>query len=250
MFWLGLCAVAGVGACFGLWSVVLADGVRCRTEGYPNAREAVVCPAYIGNRAWFSLPFLRLFPGSPDRATMFGIVLIGAIVWMYTWWLYWHLDTRLGVWAWNTVFASWLVFLGVLDYRWRILPIELMVGAGIIGLLVRWLAFGDPLLPLLQGMVFMAAFFGIQTWLSRGQWLGAGDPVMAGMMGAVLGWPVVMSSVYFTYMAVVPLLFLQMARVGTIRRVRWPFGPLLAFGGIASLRYGELLYRFFLHSFG
>lgn len=250
MFWLGLFAALGVGACFGLWSIVLADGLRCRTDGYPDAREAVVCPAYFGNRAWFSLPFGRLAPGAPDRWATAGMMMIGALAWGFTWWMYWHVEASLATWAWNTLFASWLLFLGVLDYRWRILPIELMMGAGFVGFLVRWLGFDDPVVSLVKGALFMGGFFGLQTWLSRGQWLGAGDPVMAAMIGVMIGWPVAMSSVYFTYMAVIPLLLIQVIRVGAVRRVRWPFGPLLAFGGIISLRYGEMLYRFFLYSFG
>lgn len=245
MFWLGLLASAVVGWCFGVWSVVLADGLRCRSEGYPNAQEAAVCPVYDQKHAWWSFPWERLvYPGS-DRRARWVIALAGAASWVYTWSMYWLQDSRPTLWALNTVFCSWLVFLAVLDYRWRILPVELMIGAGIIGALLRGVLLGDSLLVLAVGALSMGAFFGVQTWISRGRWLGGGDPVMAAMIGGYVGWPLAATSVYLTYMAVIPLLIWQIGRFQVIRRVRWPFGPLLAIGGILSLALGPSLVRFF-----
>ncbi len=245
MFWIGLLASAVVGCCFGVWSVVLADGLRCRSEGYPSAQEAAVCPVYDQKQAWWSFPWAQLLRPGSDRLARWVIALAGGASWMYTWSLYWLQDSRPTLWVLNTLFCSWLVFLAVLDYRWRILPIELMVGAGLVGVLLRVFLLGDPLMPLVIGAGSMGVFFGLQTWISKGRWLGSGDPVMAAMIGGYIGWPLAATSVYITYMAVIPLLVLQAVRFQAIRRVRWPFGPLLAIGGVFSLTLGAPLAHFF-----
>ncbi len=248
MFWLGLLASAVVGWCFGVWCVALADGLRCRSEGYPSSEEARVCPRYDHRSAWFAFPWAMLVQPGNERWSRWGIALAGGASWVYVWGLYWFQDGRLFAWILNTLFCSWLLFLAVLDYRWRILPVELMIGAGVVGMLLRVLLLGDSFMALLLGALSMGLFFGAQSWLSKGRWLGSGDPVMAAMIGAYLGWPFAAVSVYITYMAVLPLLLVQLIRFQAIRRVRWPFGPLLAIGGALTLSLGMPISRFFLEA--
>lgn len=244
MFWLGLVASIGIGGVLGLWFLTLVDGVRCRLEGIPDARELKLVPAFERTEHWSHLPWERLRGGVHGVGFARAAVLVGALVWGITWTAFWFRSGSVLEWLWNTAFFSGLFFVALLDARWRILPVEPMVGAGLIFGIVRIVALGGSVFSFLLGALAMAVFFGVQSYASRGRWLGSGDPVLAVAIGMALGWPLAPVAIYATYLAVIPLLLIQYARVRTFRRVRWPFGPLLAFGALVSWLYGMPIWMF------
>lgn len=247
MFWAGLLVSGAFGACLGLWFVTLVDWVRCHAVGVPDVREARTCPVFVGPYAWARIPWDHLAAAHPER--LFSLIsgFFGAIVWMIPWFLFWTRDAMFFAWAWNVLFLSGLLFVALLDARWRILPIEPLLAAGILFGGGR-LLLGASLPSVLFGAGILAVFFGLQSWLSRGRWLGSGDPVLALAIGAALGWPRAAVAVYATYLAVIPLLLIQCVRFKTWRRVRWPFGPLLAIGATIALVQGEMIWRWLMGS--
>lgn len=233
MMWLGILASACLGGCLGIWFLTLVDGLRCRMIGVPDARETKIYPAFQHPAAWWHLPFERLALTHPDRWFARLGMLAGAGLWIVTWLVFWMKDASIAAWLWNTAFLSALLFAALLDARWRVLPVEPMIYAGILFGLTR-IALGGSAISMIQGLVVMGVFFGLQSFLSRGRWLGSGDPILAMAIGMALGWPRAVIVIYVTYLAVIPLLLFQWMRVGTVRHVRWPFGPLLAIGAFVA----------------
>lgn len=147
------------------------------------------------------------------------------------------------------LFALTLVFLAVFDWRWKVLPIEFMIGAAMLfggwnGLMT------NSLQPLALGAAFGAIFLGLQVLLSGGKWMGAGDPWLGALLGAGLGWPNVGVGMYLTYLIGGFLVFILLL-IGVVkRRSRIPFAPLLAIGGISALWFGEAIGLWFARALG
>lgn len=146
-------------------------------------------------------------------------------------------------------FALTLVFLAVFDWRWKLLPIEFMIGATI--LFGGWSALTNgSLQPFIFGIAFGAVFLGLQVLLSRGKWMGAGDPWLGALLGAGLGWPNVGVGMYLTYLIGGFLVFVLLL-IGLVKRQsRIPFAPLLAIGGISALWFGEAIGLWFARAAG
>lgn len=243
MFWLGLCASGLIGAGLGVWFLTLIDGVRCRLIGIPDAREARLYPAFERRAQWWHLPWERLGSGVAGNGFAWLSLVTGTAIWTLAWSVFWLRGESVGLWIWNVLFFTGLFFVGLLDAKWRVLPVEPMLATGLAFGVAR-LALGGSIPSMVLGALVMGFFFGVQTYVSRGRLLGSGDPVLAIAIGLALGWPRAAVAIYATYMAVIPLLIIQAFRVGSIRRVRWPFGPLLAFGAFASWLYGAEIWRF------
>ena len=147
------------------------------------------------------------------------------------------------------LFALTLVFLAVFDWRWKLLPIEFMIGA--VALFGGWNTFlSGSFQPLVLGIVFGASFLGLQVILSGGKWMGAGDPWLGALLGAGLGWPNVGIGMYLTYLIGGFLVFILLI-IGVVkRRSRIPFAPLLAIGGISALWFGEAIGLWFARAMG
>jgi len=80
--------------------------------------------------------------------------------------------------------------------------------------------------------------------------MGGGDMKLGAMLGAFLGWKVLLVAVF---VAVILGGTLALALIASGRRGRKdpiPFGPFLAAGGAAGLFYGERVVRWYLGSFG
>lgn len=237
MFWLGILASASIGAGLGIWFLTIVDGLRCRLIGIPDARETKIYPSFEKISSWWRLPLERLAFTHPDRWYAWMAVLAGAGIWIATWSVFFLKEGSILSWLWNTTFLSSLFLVALLDARWRVLPVEPMIYGGIFFGLTHVLL-GGTVLSMIQGVLVMGIFFGLQSYLSRGRWLGSGDPILAMAIGMSLGWPRAAVAIYATYLAVIPLLIFQLVRVGSFRRVRWPFGPLLAIGAFVSWAEG------------
>lgn len=133
-----------------------------------------------------------------------------------------------------------LLGLVVFDLRWKLLPIEPMVLLTVMA--GSWNIFSShlPWSSVLLGVLVGGGFLGLQVLLSKGKWLGEGDPWLGAFMGAWLGWPAVGMALYATYVGgglIVGLLWI----LGVVRRgTRIPFAPLLAGGTLVALLYGDL----------
>lgn len=150
-----------------------------------------------------------------------------------------------GGWAWilfEFAFCMVLLVFMVMDARWMELPLEMMVGAGVIfslwSMLLR-VASGEPVATVawshIIGFGVATAFFLFQWMVSRKRWIGSGDIWLAAMLGAVLGWPTVGMAVYFAYIfgGSAALIMMVSGKLETGSRV--PFAPALVAGALAAI---------------
>jgi leader peptidase (prepilin peptidase)/N-methyltransferase len=151
-------------------------------------------------------------------------------------------------WAAAAVYLAAAVLLAaaaVFDARWMELPDTFSwMLAGLALLRLAALGWGTDdwgalVVNSLVGLAVGAGFFGLQYLASRGKWIGSGDILLGASLGLLLGWPATSLALVLAYvagaLAAVPLL------AGRSRG--WSsavaFGPFLAFGGLAALRFGS-----------
>jgi prepilin signal peptidase PulO-like enzyme (type II secretory pathway) len=128
----------------------------------------------------------------------------------------------------------YLVFIAALiDARHRQLPDILSLGIASIGVLSS-LLYGS-LLDACIGALIGAAWFGWQWLVSRGQWVGSGDILLAGALGLWLGsWPTVAMLVLAYGCGAAWVLLLLTTTKTKLRGTRIGFAPFLATGTLLT----------------
>ncbi len=135
----------------------------------------------------------------------------------------------------------------VMDLRWKELPVEFLLGLGIFAFLFRAISVSqDPrtFFSTLIGSALAVAgaviFFYVQILVSNGRWLGEGDVWFGGMMGAILGTPLLTGlALYVSYLCGGVFALVGLC-VGALRpKSRIPFAPALAAGTLVALWHGE-----------
>jgi leader peptidase (prepilin peptidase)/N-methyltransferase len=86
--------------------------------------------------------------------------------------------------------------------------------------------------------------------VASGGGMGAGDMKLGAMLGAFLGWKVVLLSIFVAVVLGGALAVALMAFGLRDRKDPIPFGPFLAAGGAAGLFWGERVVRWYLGGFG
>jgi leader peptidase (prepilin peptidase)/N-methyltransferase len=161
-------------------------------------------------------------------------------------WIVFAGDTRDFVVA--AIFLAALVAITVIDLRHQIIPDAITLPGIVVGLAaslatgrISWVdSFGGILLG---GGLFVAIILA-----SRGG-MGGGDLKLGAMLGAFLGWQVLLVALFVAVMlggmsAVMLLLSGRLARKDAI-----PFGPFLAFGGVVALFWGHAIIAWYLGGF-
>lgn len=146
------------------------------------------------------------------------------------------------------VFASALLVITVIDLDHQIIPDAITLPGICAGLLanlatgrVPWSDAG--LGTALGGSIFLAII------LLSGGGMGGGDMKLGAMLGAFLGWRVMLVSIFFAVVAgglVAAVLLISGARG---RKDPVPFGPFLAVAGLVGLFLGERFLGWYLEAF-
>jgi leader peptidase (prepilin peptidase)/N-methyltransferase len=141
-----------------------------------------------------------------------------------------------------------LVALTAIDLEHQIIPDVISLPGILAGTLANLATGRVPWLESLLGIVVGGGVF-LVIILARGGGMGGGDMKLGAMLGAFLGWKVVLLAVF---VAVVFGGILAVTLIATGLRGRKdpiPFGPFRAAGGAAGLFWGERVVRWYLSGF-
>ncbi|MCE9586035.1 A24 family peptidase [Candidatus Uhrbacteria bacterium] len=149
------------------------------------------------------------------------------------------------------VMLAFLVYLFALawyDWKKKLLPVEPMIAATIVGFLFQTLD-GDAVSSAI-GILVGVGFIWIQVAISKGKWMGRGDIWFAASIGAFLGWPGIGVVLYLTYI-VGGVIAVVLFATGIYRRgMRIPFAPFLAIGTVGAMLWGNQIADWFTRGFG
>ncbi len=149
----------------------------------------------------------------------------------------------------GAAFLSILLGIAITDARFYIIPDQFSLGGGVLGLALAALPGG---LTTVQAFLGAALGFGLLwavarggTWLFKKEAMGGGDLKMMAMMGAFLGIPGVLLTLFLG------------ALIGSVvfGPISWktgklvPFGIFLAAGGAIAYGWGDLLIRWYSANF-
>lgn len=135
-------------------------------------------------------------------------------------------------------FTIFLLAFAVIDIKTRLVPNKLLLVAGAVTII--WLFFtGSVVSGLLGGWVGFS-LFGVIYLLSRGK-VGAGDVKLAGLVGLMAGFPLVLLALLLALLtgSMVIGALLAFKRVKTTGSI--PYAPFLCSGGIITLWAGNWL---------
>lgn len=143
----------------------------------------------------------------------------------------------------QTVFYLFVAFVFVVltfyDFLFKEIPDQVSLPAIFIAILYAVLNSTFTLTELLVGIAIPVAFFGLLHFGSQGRWMGGGDIRIGALMGALLGYPMVLAGLFFGYLfgsvySLVGLVFKQFSRQTQI-----PFAPFLLLGAYVAMFWGR-----------
>ncbi|MBI4215617.1 MAG: prepilin peptidase, partial [Parcubacteria group bacterium] len=146
-------------------------------------------------------------------------------------------------------YSAVLIFLFIFLYDLKYyLILDLVTVPSFLFFLIVNLLLGVGWQDLLFGALIGGGFFALQFSISRGTWLGGGDIRMGAVMGALLGWKLVIAALIIAYWAGAAVgLTLVILKRKTMKEMI-PFGTFLSAGALAALLYGEKILQWFYFS--
>ena len=144
------------------------------------------------------------------------------------------------------VLACFLTVILVYDLRYYLILDKVSLPALAAALLFNFLL-GKSVLNMLFAAAVVAGFFLLQFIVSKGKWIGGGDIRLGLVMGAMLGWPLVLVALFLAYIigAIIGLWLI------VLKKKAWgsqlPFGTFLAATTWLSLWWGERLMNWYLN---
>ena len=162
--------------------------------------------------------------------------------------------------------AYGLLLMSLIDFRLKIIPDQINVFLLVLGIALAALKYFDffthtsflgkdsllfnisaqPLINHFWAAIFGLFLFGLIVVLSRGKGMGMGDVKLAGVLGFLLGVPVVFSFFSsFVIGAIVGVFLLIFGKKSLKDAV--PFGPFLAIGVFLTIFWAETLFDYYLN---
>jgi leader peptidase (prepilin peptidase)/N-methyltransferase len=131
------------------------------------------------------------------------------------------------------VYIAVLLISSVTDLRSRRIPNLLTLPALAFALFVAFTE-GTLALAMVGALIGAGAFMLPMFLYGRGS-AGAGDVKLAAFLGAALGLPGIISALFFAGLAASVVVLIGIGARKITRRSAIPFGPFIAFGGLAAL---------------
>ena len=137
-----------------------------------------------------------------------------------------------------------LVLVFIFDFRWYLIPTNVLLGSGIFLAIIGFFSYqselGSYLLALLISVVISTLFFAVQYWVTKGKGIGEGDIWLGMFLGVVFidlgGLAVAILSSYFIgSMLGLLLMAFNKKQLGS----RLPLGVFLALGAVISIFFSH-----------
>ncbi|MBI4888894.1 MAG: prepilin peptidase [Acidobacteria bacterium] len=146
-------------------------------------------------------------------------------------------------------FASALVVLFAIDLRHQILPDVITLPGIVAGFAASWLlppGWLSSLMGIVAGYVGLLLVAQLYVWVRREEGLGGGDLKMLAMIGAFLGWPLMILTLVLASCAgsIIGVALMASGRGGM--KTALPFGTFLAVGALAAAVVGEPILAWYL----
>ncbi|MFH0838066.1 MAG: prepilin peptidase [Patescibacteria group bacterium] len=127
------------------------------------------------------------------------------------------------------------------DFLFREIPDQISLPAVFITILYVLLNNVHTPLNLAIGIAIPVLFFGVLHFGSRGRWLGGGDIRIGALMGALLGYPMVLTGLFFGYLfgSIYSLTGMAFKKFG--RQTQIPFAPFLLLGAYVAVFWGQTI---------
>lgn len=151
------------------------------------------------------------------------------------------------------VLLSMLIVITGIDFDYQLIPDVLSLPGIALGLLfslapgqIGWI--DSALGVVVGGGVFVAIIAGSVLVLGQ-PGMGVGDVKLGAMLGAFLGWKLVLLSILLSVLVGGPSAAALLATGRKGRKDPVPFGPFLALGGVLSLLWGDAVIEWYLGQF-
>lgn len=160
------------------------------------------------------------------------ICIINGIVWALAGWQ--TEKTSLSVFA--VILFSLALMIIIIDIRIRIIPNELVVVMFAAGVLFQLTQYGWKalLIAILTMVVLMAFFLITMAVMGKGK-VGAGDIKLAGVMGVVLGYPLILTGIIVMAIATLAYCMIGFKMCRLNKNSMIAYGPFMMLGLIATL---------------
>ena len=146
------------------------------------------------------------------------------------------------------VLGSALVVLTAIDLKHQILPDVITLPGIAAGFLANVVTGRVSWLESLIGIFVGGGTFFVIIFLSKGG-MGGGDMKLGAMLGAFLGWKVILAALLIAVLAGGIVAIVLLVTGARSRKDPVPFGPFLAAGGLAGFFWGERLLEWYLDTF-
>ncbi|WP_449240723.1 prepilin peptidase [Desulfoscipio gibsoniae] len=145
-------------------------------------------------------------------------------------------------WQWQTVsmwvFFAVLITVSLIDYRYKIIPDEIIIAGCVLGLPLVFLSGSGKLAGGLISFFAAGLLFLSIALLSKGG-MGGGDIKLSALIGLYLGWPNIIVALFISFLfgGIAGIALIALGRKG--RKDAVPFGPYLAIGGVVAAFYAD-----------
>jgi leader peptidase (prepilin peptidase)/N-methyltransferase len=147
------------------------------------------------------------------------------------------------------LFLSMLIAITSIDLQHQIIPDVISLPGIVAGFVANVATARVAWIDSALGIVVGAGTF-LVIILASGGGMGGGDMKLGAMLGAFLGWKVVLLTIFIAVVLGGALAVALIASGLRGRKDPIPFGPFLAAGGAVSLFWGERMVRWYLDGFG
>lgn len=143
----------------------------------------------------------------------------------------------------QVVFYLFIAFVFIVltfyDFLFQEIPDQISLPAIFIAILYAVLNHSFTPLNLIIGIAIPVIFFGTLHFGSKGRWLGGGDIRIGALMGALLGYPMILTGLFFGYLfgSFYSLIGLAFKKFG--RQTQIPFAPFLLLGAYVAMFWGQ-----------